>query len=151
MSPPSLLWASRLVAESGPQVWSLYLLEQALGHNRSVTYPVMPGVVMLLGQCPQVESKGKEGNQDSGTLSFQRDQHESAAAIPVTSELGDISKLAKFDVVSSPGEAAFRQRRCLGFRDLNCAFSLWLLFAVTAAPWTLLGGWGEVPRGFQEC
>lgn len=45
--------------------------------------------------------------------------------------------------MSSVGEAAFRQRRCLGFGDLNCAFSFWLLFAVIMQlPGLFLGGWG---------
>ena len=50
-------------------------------------------------------------------------------------------------MVSSVGEAAFRKRRCLGFGDLNCAFSFWLLFAVTIQLPGLFWVVGEVPRG----
>lgn len=48
-------------------------------------------------RCPQVESKGKEGNQDSGHSPSRETNMKVRQAIPVTSELGDISKLAKFD------------------------------------------------------
>lgn len=55
--------------------------KKAFGVCKRITYLVMPagGGGSSMVRCPQVESRGREGNQASGTLSFQRDQHESTA------------------------------------------------------------------------
>lgn len=67
-------------------------------------------------------------------------------AIPVTSELGDLSKLAKFD-----GESLWRssfQVEEVGL-GLNCAFSFWLLVPVIMYRSGLFWVFGG--QGCQEC
>lgn len=86
------------------------------------------------GDLAEGKGAGTQGHSPSRETNMKVRQ-----AIPVTSELGDISKLAKFD-----GERFWRRDVRAGeavwFWGLNYPSSFWLLLAVSMpAPWTLVG------------
>lgn len=66
--------------------------------HRSVTYPGMPGGGDApWSGVPRENLQGRKGIRTQGHSPSRETNMKVRQAIPITSELGDISKLAKFD------------------------------------------------------